>query len=65
MKSFIDVHKERRNLVSIQFLVFSVQALEPVTEQCGTIASATRGKKILVLAKLPADLALALLHHDI
>ena len=64
MQSFMDVHENCRNLVSTQFLMFSL-AREPVTQQCGTIiANATPGKKASVLVKLPANLALALLHNE-
>ena len=64
MHSFIDGHENCRNLVSIQFLMCSVQAREPVTQQCGTIGNATRGKKVTGLVKLPANLALALLYDE-
>ena len=65
MHSFIDGHENCRNLVSIQFVMFSLQAREPATRRCGTIANATRGKKVTGLVKLPVNLILALLHNEV
>ena len=51
--------------VLIEFLMFPLQARKPVNQQCGTIANATRGKKVKGLVKLSANVVLAFLRDEI